>query len=293
MKTTTNIATTPTKPLLTVLVPTYNQEKTISRTLESIIEQKTEYLFSVVVADDCSTDRTREICETYVKKYPKIIQLKSQPINTKAHHVTQELQEIKTKYLTVLEGDDYWCNEGKIQIALDFLEQHSEYVTFAHDTLHNNMNTGKTESLVHDIYGLEKVDNPVGFDNYLYLHTSARVYRNCVDLSEYFPKGSLTGDIHVLFLYLNKGPLYYYDKIMSVYNISGKGEWSKLSHRQKLAAEEEVNYFCNRLLRYEQDDFFSSRVPNKNILLKLKNIFGKRLGWMVYANFRRMRRIMK
>jgi glycosyltransferase involved in cell wall biosynthesis len=55
---------------VSILILTYQQEKTISETIESIVAQKTEYSFEIIIGEDCSRDRTREICEQYAKQNP-------------------------------------------------------------------------------------------------------------------------------------------------------------------------------------------------------------------------------
>jgi glycosyltransferase involved in cell wall biosynthesis len=58
---------------VTIVSTSYNQEKYISQTLDSIIIQKTNFPFEVIVSDDCSTDKTPEIIREYAEKYPGII----------------------------------------------------------------------------------------------------------------------------------------------------------------------------------------------------------------------------
>lgn len=52
--------------MVSVNVLTYNQEKWIAQTLDSILDQKTQYSFEVIIGEDCSTDDTHKICEQYV-----------------------------------------------------------------------------------------------------------------------------------------------------------------------------------------------------------------------------------
>ena len=59
-------------PLLTVLLATYNHEKYISRAIDSILMQETDFFFDVLIGEDCSTDSTREIINSHVSKYPKL-----------------------------------------------------------------------------------------------------------------------------------------------------------------------------------------------------------------------------
>ena len=57
-------------PKVSVIVCTYNQEGTIGAALDSILAQKTDFDFEIVVADDCSADRTPAICREYAARYP-------------------------------------------------------------------------------------------------------------------------------------------------------------------------------------------------------------------------------
>ena len=59
--------------MFSVAVITYNQEKYIAQTLDSIINQRHNYSYEIVVGDDCSSDGTREIVRQYAEKYPEIV----------------------------------------------------------------------------------------------------------------------------------------------------------------------------------------------------------------------------
>ena len=60
---------------LTIVTTTYNQEKYIEEAIESMLMQKTNFPFQIVVSDDCSKDRTREILVEYEKRYPEKIKV--------------------------------------------------------------------------------------------------------------------------------------------------------------------------------------------------------------------------
>ena len=61
--------------MISVIVCTFNQEDTISRTLDSILCQKCHVPFEIIIGEDCSTDGTLAICKTYQQKYPDIIRI--------------------------------------------------------------------------------------------------------------------------------------------------------------------------------------------------------------------------
>lgn len=269
------------EPLLTVLVVTYNHQETIAETLDSILKQKTQYPYTVWIAEDCSTDNTLEICNQYIQKYPDKIKVFAQQKNTKAKHIRDVITKIKTPYLAILEGDDYWTDENKIQIALDFLENNPTYSTFAHDTLYRDNLNGTSLSLVHDIHKVQ-INNPVNIYEAPYLHTSARVYRNTVDLKSHFKDEPIVGDINLFYAYLDKGALYYHDKSMSVYNINGTGSWTKHSKAEQARQVEMSHYRNNQLLDYRHDDFFTAKALKPQMLRYLKKVFGPRYGWWLY-----------
>ena len=266
--------------MLTVIFVTYNHEDTVAKALDSILEQETIYKYEIWICEDCSTDSTLKICKQYAEKYPNKIRLIAQPKNTKLKHLRSILCEIKTRYFGCLEGDDYWCDKQKIQIAIDTLESNPEYITFAHDTLYDNFIDKTKQSLVHDIHKID-IHNPVNFLSAPYLHTSSRIYRNVIDFQKY-PRGLIMGDIYVYYLFLDKGYLYYYDKIMSVYNILENGTWAGLDKKKQERNTEIAFFAINNLLDYKYDLFFTKKIKKAKMLDIFKRILGLRLGWRLY-----------
>lgn len=61
------------KPLFSFIIPAHNEEDVIGKCLDSILKQKGDY--EIIVVNDGSTDKTREIVEEYVKKYPEKVKL--------------------------------------------------------------------------------------------------------------------------------------------------------------------------------------------------------------------------
>ena len=170
-------------PLLTAIILTFNNETTIERCIQSIAEQNTDYPYEIHIYDDCSKDSNQEICKKYAEKYPQKVKLFFQEENTflKPYNETQAykaIQNVDTKYFCIIEGDDYWCDKEKIQIALDFLENNPEYIGFAHDTLQVDESDGSQVSWVHD-KAKYTIENPVTFDDrFIFLMTSSRIFRN-------------------------------------------------------------------------------------------------------------------
>lgn len=107
---------------------TYNHEKYISQAIDSVLAQKTNFDLQLIIGEDCSQDKTREIVINYQKKYPQKIRLLLAKKNQgMMGNWVKNLQAVKSKYLAVLEGDDYWTDPYKLQKQVDFLDKHPDY----------------------------------------------------------------------------------------------------------------------------------------------------------------------
>ncbi|MDD5638830.1 MAG: glycosyltransferase [Candidatus Pacebacteria bacterium] len=114
---------------ISVCVITYNQDKFISQMLESVLAQKLNFSYEIVIGEDCSTDKTREILLDYQKKYPKKIKLLLNDKNLGVvENFIQTLRHCTGEYIATCEADDYWTDPHKLQRQVDFLDTHSDYV---------------------------------------------------------------------------------------------------------------------------------------------------------------------
>lgn len=118
-------------PLVSIRCITYNHELYIAQALDGFLMQKTSFPFEVIVHDDASTDKTADIIREYEAKFPKIIKPIYETENQYSKH-DGSLSRImnaacKGKYIAFCEGDDYWINENKLQLQVDFLENNPDY----------------------------------------------------------------------------------------------------------------------------------------------------------------------
>lgn len=115
---------------------TYNHEKYIARALESILCQQTEYDYEVIIGEDCSTDRTREIISRYEAAFNGRLTLLSREKNLGMFkNVMDCLKHCSGKYIAFLEGDDYWIDGNKLQKQAEYMEQHKECIMTSHSWL--------------------------------------------------------------------------------------------------------------------------------------------------------------
>lgn len=182
MKTITSPNKTQTKipitPVVSICMNTFNHEEFIGQAIEGVLMQKTSFPILLVIAEDQSTDRTRQICEDYERKYPSLIHLL--PSDKKFFQSANLARSIKActgKYIALCEGDDYWTDPFKLQKQVDFLESHPDHAIVFHPVHrvddHNNM-----------VEMVEPRKEIISYDQLEILHihipTLSTVFRNCV-----------------------------------------------------------------------------------------------------------------
>ncbi|MDF3867757.1 glycosyltransferase [Pseudomonas denitrificans (nom. rej.)] len=124
------------KPLLSIVCLAYNQVNYIGRTLDSFLEQVTDFRFEVLVNDDASNDGTSELIADYAARYPHIIKPifhKENQYSKGVSHGLPVFRKCRGRYIAYCEGDDFWTDPRKLQIQVDFLEQNPDYVITYHD----------------------------------------------------------------------------------------------------------------------------------------------------------------
>lgn len=114
---------------VSVAVITYNMQHYLPQLLDSILKQKTDFRYEIVVDDDHSPDDSRVILQDYATRYPDVFVLSLRDQNVGgSKNMYGVLRQCRGKYIAILEGDDWWEAEDKLQYQYDFLESHPEFV---------------------------------------------------------------------------------------------------------------------------------------------------------------------
>ena len=229
--------------MVSITCLTYNHVKYIRRTLDGFLNQKTDFKYEILIHDDASTDGTADIIREYEKQYPDIIKPIYQTENQHSKKIgiqkTYQYPRAKGKYIAFCEGDDYWCDENKLQYQFDVMEKNKNVLICTHkvqivneqgqklDFVYPNENL-KIEKGEMD--SKELIQTMLCRDGYPF-HTSSYFVRLSAvldlndDLPEFYKKMP-TGDAALLFYLLTKGNLYYINETYSCYRLYADGSWT-------------------------------------------------------------------
>ena len=111
-------------PLVSVCVTTYNHEPYLAKALDAILSQECDFGVEVILGEDCSNDRTLEICREYAEKYPENITLiaSTENVGWRANY-RRCVEAARGKYIAFCDGDDYWCDVHRLAEQMALMEQ--------------------------------------------------------------------------------------------------------------------------------------------------------------------------
>lgn len=264
-----------------VAITTYNLEKYIAQALDSVLMQKTNFDYKIRVADDCSTDSTTEILESYRNRYPEKVEVLFSEKNLGSlPNSNRLLDKIDCEYFTFLDGDDYWLTDDRLQKQVDFLDQNKKYSMCGGNTQILRDNKMEETMLPESMLG-----RTLSFDDYIkgrmpaVIHTSSILFRNCIfskGLPECYLKAvgtfeecALRGEDFRRILHLEQGPIFVESAIISVYRIHEKGMWQGATQIRRII-ETAISYnFYRKYFGDKYGGFFSrSFINSYNILIR-------------------------
>lgn len=216
---------------VSVIIITYNQEKHIHKTIESILTQKTDFEYEVIIGEDFSSDKTGELCQEYQKLYPQKIRLL--PGNENIGGPQKFLQAARSaqgKYIALCEGDDYWTDSHKLQMQYEFLEKNQDCFG-----IHTKVYYVDTNDNVKGESDLMPLNSRWTSFDYLVqknvIHTCSFMFRSCIlDEKAYSILNATPIPDYTLFLITAlKGDIYYLNAITAAYrkNAGVSATWNK------------------------------------------------------------------
>jgi glycosyltransferase involved in cell wall biosynthesis len=117
---------------VSILMPAYNEEKYISEAINSVINQ-TFKDWELIIINDASTDKTKEIVEKFIKKDKRIKLINNKTNKFQSAAREKGKKQAKGKYIAFLDADDKYL-KNKLEKQINFLEKHPDI-----DLVYTNM----------------------------------------------------------------------------------------------------------------------------------------------------------
>ena len=227
---------------ITTIITSYNHREYIAQAIESAISQKGDFRHEILLADDASSDGTREIVRGYAAKHPDLVKDVSVDENLGiSGNMKRTFDLASGDYIAILEGDDYWTDDRKLAKQLDFLERNGDCsMVFSRIRLR----TGDEYSLLPRHDGLpEKLDHPelVAVDsmnpicNFSCCLFRSRPVKMIPDVAYEHRLSEVT----VAFFLVQFGRIGYIGECLSVYRIHERGTYAGADevHRMRQALD--------------------------------------------------------
>jgi hypothetical protein len=207
-----------------ILTLAYNHEQWLAQAIESVLAQA-DGDWEYVIAEDCSTDRTREIAREYAAREPRIRLLESE-VNVGARtNFLRALATCQGRYLALLDGDDYWTSPDKLSRQADLLDATPGSMT----CFHGWQQVGPEGEVLADMYprGRKKryqlaeilANNPAASCTVLY---RLEHLRDLPDWFETVPVGDWP--MHVLCAQHGEGA--FIEEVMAAHRVHAGGRWA-------------------------------------------------------------------
>lgn len=240
------------EPVLSVLLITYNHERYLRETLDTVLSQETDFEFEIVVGEDCSTDDTRRILNEYHDRYPGMFRLlyREKNFGRPTLNVYETAMACRGKYIATLEGDDYWTDKRKLKKAVDFLEENPAYSGCANPSVLVDENGRElSDKSPLDLYAWSGEDytlNDYRTTTVWPGQTASIVTRNFwrdgkYDYSVIYRAHDFIDDAWILLFALLHGPIHHFDEVMSAwrYVVKEKGEnWNSINRKRNQYIQE-------------------------------------------------------
>jgi RimJ/RimL family protein N-acetyltransferase/glycosyltransferase involved in cell wall biosynthesis len=267
-------------PLVSVFMMVYNHAAFIEEAINSVLIQKADFDFEVVVGEDCSTDESRAILLNIASRYPGKFKLLLHSQNVGAvNNQNAILTACNGKYIAMLEGDDYWLDNDKLRKQCEFLETNEDYALVA--TSYQSVD--EESNILPRPANYEKHD--LTFSLILeknIIATCTVVFRSAIINGFSIPKGIIGGDLIVwlFILQVNKGRML--DEITTSYRIHNTGAYSSLTFAEKCWFD------VQQLYSIIESGFFFNKTKQLN-----KRLTNKKLSVLAHCSRKEERLINK
>jgi glycosyltransferase involved in cell wall biosynthesis len=233
-------------PTLSIVMIAYNMERFIRQAIDSVLVQRVDFDYELVVGEDRSSDGTREIVLEYAAQWPDRIRPILRDVNLGMNrNFVETLREARGRFVALLDSDDYWTSADKLQRQMDFLRSHPECSTCFHNTLvvyedgsvpTHPFHMERPEQLIS-----RRIPKPISTLADLaagnFMQTCSVMFRAGLygELPDWFLEmPTFDWPLHVL--NAEHGDIGYIDEVLGAYRVHSAGFWStQMAHYRQLS----------------------------------------------------------
>ena len=141
------------KPVISVIIPIYESEKFLSKCVDSVLAQTFKDL-ELILVDDGSKDKSREICDYYAKKDDRVIVVHKLNSGANASRIVG-INKSQGKYILFLDSDDMLPDRALESLYKCFLCNNIDIAIGSMIIMHNNKSKVSNNYLDNGIYNRE------------------------------------------------------------------------------------------------------------------------------------------
>lgn len=237
--------------MVSICCITYNQEPYIRDALDGFLNQKTSFPYEILIHDDASTDRTGAVIQEYADRHPDIIKPVLQRENQHSKGVTNisgtfNFPRASGRYIAMCEGDDYWTDDCKLQMQVEYMEANPECALCFHSAEVEVLERAVTEHKMRPYKGDRVVRPEEIIDKQSGYPTASLLFRTeMVRKLPVFYVDAPIADIPLQLLAAARGYGYYIDRAMCVYRLGGAVSWTSMMKRGDYEAKQ--RQYCEQM----------------------------------------------
>ena len=227
--------------LVSILIPTFNQSEYIAQAIQSALDQDYQNL-QVIVSDDASTDRTREVVKQFEADPRLSININPNNLGRTANYRKCLFELAKGEWVIVLDGDDYFCDIEYISKAMKAASSDPDIdLVFANairvrddlDGLHE-LRQNENRNLPCVIEGRELFLSLASRKISLFHNTC--VYRREKAISlDFYEKNIISSDWESLHKYILTGKVAFIDETVAIWRIHGENASKTMSVEDRIS----------------------------------------------------------
>ena len=213
---------------MSVIILAYNHERTIVEAVKSVIIQRFSEPVEILVAEDCSTDRTREVLADLAKFYPQSFTVLDRGKNLGlSRNLEDAFHRCRGKYISILEGDDVWIDPSKLNRVATKLDANPNWTGCFHNCRIEYLDNSRHDEIKPGQGAAEELNVQALIRRNVIPTYSAMTYRRGVVTA--FPEWHrhlMNGDWGMHILHASQGPIGFLSDVMTAYRVHAGGLWS-------------------------------------------------------------------